>query len=337
MDSSNRRVAPPVVSHRGITGIATTIALLTAAIVTALWWIATRGLNGEQLVAARFDALKIGLSVGAGSGGLFALYLAWQRQRSTEADLERQERVASDTRADATERRITDLYTKAVEQLGSDKAPVRMGGLYALERLAQDYRVQRQTIVNVFCAYLRMPYVLPGVEPTDDAEDRQRTQELEVRRTAQDILCAHLRDLPRDPDNKFWAEMKINLSGAHLIALDLKRCQAQTAQFKSALFTGTASFDSSVFTEYVSFESAIFTDEAVFRATAFRGNAFFGSARFRGNASFASAKFAGSGMFESAVFERSAVFKAAVFGNTTNFERVTFARGTPPEIKQFLP
>jgi hypothetical protein len=39
---------------------------------------------------------------------------------------------------DAGERRITDLYTKAADQLGSDIAPVRLAGLYALERLAQD-------------------------------------------------------------------------------------------------------------------------------------------------------------------------------------------------------
>jgi hypothetical protein len=48
--------------------------------------------------------------------------------------------------------RITDLYIKPVEQLGSDKAPVRLGGLYALERLAQGNPDQRQTIVNVPCA-----------------------------------------------------------------------------------------------------------------------------------------------------------------------------------------
>ena len=53
---------------------------------------------------------------------------------------------------------VTELYTKAVEQLGSDKAPVRLGGLYALERLAQDNPAQHQTIVNVICAYLRMPF-----------------------------------------------------------------------------------------------------------------------------------------------------------------------------------
>jgi hypothetical protein len=43
--------------------------------------------------------------------------------------------IATDlTDRDATERRITELYTKAVEQLGNDKTPVRLGGLYALER-----------------------------------------------------------------------------------------------------------------------------------------------------------------------------------------------------------
>ena len=115
-----------------------------------LWWAGGAGLSGGELAAARFDALKIGLSVGVGGGGVFALYLAWRRQRSTEQTM-------IHTEEDARERRITELYTKAVEQLGSDKAPVRLGGLYALERLAQNNPDQRQVIVNVLCAYLRIP------------------------------------------------------------------------------------------------------------------------------------------------------------------------------------
>ncbi|MEU9019811.1 hypothetical protein [Actinomadura sp. NPDC048394] len=63
---------------------------------------------------------------------------------------------------DAGERRMTDLYTKAADQLGSGKAPVRLAGLYALERLAQDTPGHRQTTVNLICAYLRMPYTPPG-------------------------------------------------------------------------------------------------------------------------------------------------------------------------------
>jgi hypothetical protein len=75
--------------------------------------------------------------------------------------------VATDTRHDAAERRITELYTKAADQLGSAKAPVRLAGLYALERLAQGNPTHRQTIVDVICAYLWMPFTLPRSEAPD--------------------------------------------------------------------------------------------------------------------------------------------------------------------------
>ncbi|MEU6741925.1 hypothetical protein [Streptosporangium sandarakinum] len=71
---------------------------------------------------------------------------------------------------------MTELYTKAVEQLGRDKAALRLGGLYALERLAQDSPGHRQIIVNVICAYLRMPYTPPEPAPAPDPEgDRKAT------------------------------------------------------------------------------------------------------------------------------------------------------------------
>lgn len=44
-----------------------------------------------------------------------------------------QEIATALTDRDATQRRITGLYTRAAEQLGNDTAPVRLGGLYALE------------------------------------------------------------------------------------------------------------------------------------------------------------------------------------------------------------
>ena len=47
---------------------AAVIAVLTAATVAVLWWPATAGLNGAELVTARLDSLKIGLSVGVDSG-----------------------------------------------------------------------------------------------------------------------------------------------------------------------------------------------------------------------------------------------------------------------------
>lgn len=222
------------------------ITVLTAGSVVTLWWPATTGLTGPDLVKARLDALKIGLSIVVGSGGAVALYLAWRRQHSTEADLDNreralahqqtvandtkahQERVAVDARTDATERRITELYLTAVEQLGSDKAPVRLGALYALERLAQDNETQRQTIVNVLCAYLRMPFQSPGEPPEDDVEKdlreqyRDQVHEREVRATAQHILTDHL-----EPARvgSYWEERDLNLTGACLHDFVLQKCR----------------------------------------------------------------------------------------------------------------
>ncbi len=50
---------------------------------------------------------------------------------------------------------ITDRYTKAIEQLGSDKLDVRLGGIYALERIAVDSARDHPTVVEVLSAFVR--------------------------------------------------------------------------------------------------------------------------------------------------------------------------------------
>jgi Pentapeptide repeats (9 copies)/Pentapeptide repeats (8 copies) len=51
---------------------------------------------------------------------------------------------------------VTDRYTKAIDQLDDKKAlAVRLGGLYALERIAHDSPDDRATIAEVLCAYAR--------------------------------------------------------------------------------------------------------------------------------------------------------------------------------------
>jgi uncharacterized protein YjbI with pentapeptide repeats len=53
------------------------------------------------------------------------------------------------------EGQITDRYTKAIEQLGSDKLDVRLGGVYALERIARDSKRDHSTVVEVLSAFVR--------------------------------------------------------------------------------------------------------------------------------------------------------------------------------------
>jgi hypothetical protein len=50
---------------------------------------------------------------------------------------------------------VTDRYTKAVEQLGSDKLDVRIGGIYALERVARDSARDHPTVIEVLAAFIR--------------------------------------------------------------------------------------------------------------------------------------------------------------------------------------
>jgi hypothetical protein len=53
------------------------------------------------------------------------------------------------------EGQVTDRYTKAIEQLGSDKLDVRIGGIYALERIARDSARDHPVVMEVLTAFIR--------------------------------------------------------------------------------------------------------------------------------------------------------------------------------------
>jgi uncharacterized protein YjbI with pentapeptide repeats len=285
-------------------------------------WLLVAASSANDPSAARVEAIKTGLGIAAGTGGIFALLLAVRRQWH-------QELTATDTAFDAGERRVTELYTKAVEQLGSGHAAVRLGGLYALERVAQNTPEQRQTIVNVLCAYLRMPYRHVGetLDAGNDregwAERRELIQEGEVRLTAQRILADHLNPLRA---GAFWGEsVSLDLAGATLIDFDLQHCHVHDARFTGAAFHGHAQFGNTTFHGAAMFAKATFQEAAWFdNGTVFRGQAQFSDALFRGAALFANATFEETTLFTRAVFEDGALFGRACFAGITVFEGAAF-------------
>ena len=50
---------------------------------------------------------------------------------------------------------VADRFTKAIEQLGKNELDVRLGGIYALERLAFDSSRDREPIMEVLTAFVR--------------------------------------------------------------------------------------------------------------------------------------------------------------------------------------
>ena len=72
---------------------------------------------------------------------------------------------------------VTDRYTKAIEQLGSDKLDVRIGDIYALERVARDSPRDHPTVMEVLSAFIREHSHKPWPEP----DPASREQELSTR------------------------------------------------------------------------------------------------------------------------------------------------------------
>jgi hypothetical protein len=79
---------------------------------------------------------------------------------------------------------LATRYQDAATQLGSDKAAIRLAGVYAMARLADDWEEEAQTCVDVLCAYLRMS-PRPVVDIT-------RRHEHQVRKAIGSVLGQHL-------------------------------------------------------------------------------------------------------------------------------------------------
>ncbi len=80
------------------------------------------------------------------------------------------------------ERLLTERFSKAVEQLGKDTTTVRIGAIYALERIARDSDKDHWTIMEVLTSYVRENSSLPSElkqHPQNQQEREQRQKELE--------------------------------------------------------------------------------------------------------------------------------------------------------------
>jgi hypothetical protein len=290
-----------------------TVGAAMIVIVVVTWgatsWLLSEASTAKDVGAARVEAIKTGLGVGAGTTGIFALLLAVRRQWHSEID--------------AAEKNVTELYTKAADQIGSGKASVRLAGLYALERLAQDNPRQRQSIVNVICAYLRMPYDrpesirVPARLWKHRASYSERVQEEEVRLTAQRILTDHLKPSLVEA---FWDRINLNLTKAYLIDFSMYKGRLHNSRFGGATFIGDAIFT-----------GATFTGDAIFAGATFTADAIFAGATFARDASVAdSANYARSIFTVNGVTYASgmAAFEGVEFVGEVNFDGAT-SQGRP--------
>lgn len=307
-------LAPFGVVYVALLGLGTVGALVVYLLLVAF----VPGASGTRL-----DAMKTALLVVAGSGAGAGLYVQYRKQQTDEA---KSALDHANSRRDQ-DKLFTERYTQAVAQLGIPAAAVRLGGVYALARIADDSERDRPTCIKVLCAYLRMPYDPKTAEPAEQ----------QVRTTAQTVITERLHhDHP-----SYWSGAEVDLTGAHLINLKFDGITTGTFTATGATFSGYAGFDEATFSGDAWFGGATFSGDAGFGRATFSGVAMFdkatfskgarfGRAAFSGVASFFKATFSGDGWFGGATFSRVALFRGATFGGGAGFDEATFNRTWVP-------
>ncbi|MCX5559481.1 pentapeptide repeat-containing protein [Streptomyces sp. NBC_00038] len=242
------------------------------------------------------DVIKTSVTVLTLTGAVLAGLYAYRKQLLAEGDAHR---------ADASQ--LADRYTTAAGQVGHDEAAVRLAGVYALARLADDWEEQRQVCIDVLCAYLRMPYELDPSAPGHMKGER------EVRQTIIRVIRDHLRQ-PGTPTA--WCECDFDFTGATFDGGDFSRSH----------FRGTTDFSGATFSNgTVSFREATFRSGSTYVSIDFHGATFSGA-----RVSFYHAMFSGLVEFGDVMVSGGTVnFDDARFdGGTVSFEGATLSGGT---------
>jgi uncharacterized protein YjbI with pentapeptide repeats len=268
----------------------------------------------------------------------------WTTRSVTGITLAEQRKQLDRTLEEQRTRTLNDRFATAADQLGSDKpAAVRLAAVYAMAGLADGWEENRQTCVEVLCAYLRMPYELdPG---GDKALEKQRLDfrvSREVRHSAIRVITAHLKDNAAVS----WQGLNFDFTGAIFDggSFDDANFSGGTVDFRGAVFAGgEVTFRSAKFSGAnvdfilakfcggtVDFQYAAFSRGMVnFRNAEFSsGKVNFSGARFcGGEVYFGDAEFCGGTVdFGSAQFSRSEVgFQGARFSDgTVDFDNANF-------------
>ena len=248
-------------------------------------------------------------------------------------------------------------YTKAVEQLADDKAAVRLGGIYTLVGLVDEWLADEniketdvrhkegQVIINNLCAYIQSPFKLAAKAKELEADTVPATygkeqfiadqaelhEEQNVRRTIFDEMSKRSSTIEDNnakvftPIPEAWSNFDFNFSRAPIF-YPLNNLTIEKGNFTSAKFYGNADFAEVIFIEKADFSGAGFTQETSFKDATFAQEASFKGATFTHNADFEGATFTQEASFKDATFTQNVFFNGATFTQNVYFLGTIFAQ-----------
>ena len=244
-----------------------------------------------------------------------------------------------------------ERYTKAVEQLGDEKAPIRMGGVYTLVGLVdewledesidkyEDRLKEGQVIINNLCAYIRSPFTLashydelsnPTPMPEGIYKDKKEKfyadkatldSETDVRLS----IIKEIHDRIQGPDKNTpgaWSDFEYDFSGSTFFyPIDLtKSYYKKPVNFSGAIYQGMADFSGSTYEKGVLFS-------APDSPSTYQGWANFSGSTYQGWANFTGSTYQGWADFNSSAYQNGANFRSSAYQGGADFNSSAYQGG----------
>jgi hypothetical protein len=198
------------------------VALSISFVFLVLWlflwkipqWRVADVLNVKDRIDLELKARQTMAQILGGFALLFGLYFTAQTLRTTQ------------------ESQITDRFTKAITQLGDNNLAIRLGGIYALERIAKDSASDHWSVMEVLTAFVRE-------HPHEKSNTLDRLTENRAETNPSADIQAVLTVVGRR--TRTWRNgesQRLDLAGSQLQGANLSRARLEGANLSRAQMEG---------------------------------------------------------------------------------------------------
>ena len=257
-----------------------------------------------------------------------------------------------------------ERYTKAVEQLGDEKAPIRMGGVYTLVGLVdewledesiekyEDKLKEGQVIINNLCAYIRSPFTLTShynelSNPTPKGIYKDKKEKFYADKATLDSetdvrlgIIKEIHDRLQDSDKNTpgaWSDFEYDFSGSTFFyPIDLTNSYyakpinfsgstyTSWADFSGSTYKGWAYFNGSTYQRETNFDGSIYKGRADFSGSTYKGWAYFNGSTYKGEAYFGGSTYKGRAVFSDSTYKGEAYFRNSTYQSKAIFNGSTY-------------
>ena len=245
-------------------------------------------------------------------------------------------------------------YAAAVEQLGNASAPVRMGGVYTLVSLVDEWLreenieyneriAEGQIIINNLCAYIRSPFALASHydeltqdSPTPEGVYKNKYQKFYIDKAAleseADIRLSILKEIRhrlQGPDENTpgaWSDFEYDFSGSTFFyPVDLTNSYyTKPVNFSGSTYQDWVDFSNSIYQSRADFNDSTYRNWADFRGSIYQGRADFNSSTYQNVVYFSGSTYRGEVCFNKSTYQDFVYFDRSIYQNWADFYDSTY-------------